>query len=281
MNATGHQPLTVAAAKIRTRRDYRPKAFAAVFAGIIMLGTVVSLLSGQQPSLPAPTAAKITAASSPFAGIKESSTEGRGKLAEVEPPTPKIDPKDPQSDDVKRTLEKAGAQVKAKRYDDAIRTLHQARPLLHKHANAYLLLASALEGKQDFATARDFYEAAIDRNPYLSEAYWGYATTSESLGDLESALGAMRNYLHTEPNPDPQRLKVVQARSAIWEWESQLERGPWGPTKGIPPGFTREELKRDGRGVGIKMPIPATEKADGSTKYEIKHQDKFKLFKPD
>lgn len=275
------EALTTLAPKTRVRRDYRRLALGAVFGGIIVLGAIVSMLTGQSTSAPAPVA-KITAAESPFAGIKESSAEGsRSKLAEVEPPAPQIDPKEPQGDEVNRIFKEAGAQIKTKRYDDAIRTLHEARSQVQKHAESYLLLASALEGKKDYHTARDFYEAAIDRNPYLSEAYWGYATTSESLGDLESALGAMRNYLHTEPNLDRKRLKVAQARSAIWEWESQLERGLWGPTKGIPPGFTREELKRDGRGVGIKMPIPGTENADGSVKYEIKHQDKFQLFKPD
>lgn len=262
----------------RTRRDYRPWALVGVFGGIILLGVVVSMLS--EPSSVSQVAKTVNSKAS-LAGLKEVPGASREKLAEVEPTMPQLDPTDPQGGEVKRVLNEARKQIKAAQFDDAIRSVHEARPLLQKHAEAYLLLGSALEGKKDHAAARDFYEAAIDRNPYLSEAYWGYATTSESLGDLEAALGAMRNYLHTEPNLDPKRLKVAQARSAIWEWEAQLERGPWGPTKGIPPGFSREELKRDGRGVGIKMPIPGTEKSDGSMKYEIKHQDKFKLFEAD
>lgn len=256
----------------RPRRDYRPLAIVAVVSCIVVLGTVLNMLTGQNAPAPKPKAA------ASFAGLDAASADAR-KAVEAEPPQPQ--PQQPPQDEARRVLAEAGKQIKAGRHDDAIRTLHNARPLLQKHAQAYLLLANALEGRKDYATARDFYEAAIDRDPYLSDAYWGYATSSESLGDLEAALGAMRNYLHTEPNPDPQRLKVSQARSAIWEWESQLGRGPWGPTKGIPPGFTREELKRDGRGVGLKMPIPGTEQPDGSTKYEIKHQDKFQLFKPD
>lgn len=262
----------------RTRRDYRPWALAGVFGGIILLGALVSTMMGSSSSFSAATNTKPKAS---LADLKNGPDSSREKLAEVEPTMPQLDPSDPQGGEVKRVLSDARKQIKAAQFDDAIRTVHEARPLLQKHAEAYLLLGSALEGKKDHEAARDFYEAAIDRNPYLSEAYWGYATTSESLGDLEVALGAMRNYLHTEPNLDPKRLKVAQARSAIWEWEAQLERGPWGPTKGIPPGFSREELKRDGRGVGIKMPIPDTEKADGRMKYEIKHQDKFKLFEAD
>lgn len=278
MNSAHSTSLAAATPKTRARRDYRLLALGAVFGGIVLLGAVVSTLMGQTPSA---STDKAVDQKPLLSALKNPTDSGRSQRAEVEPPVPQIDPKDPQGDVVKQILNSAGAQIKTRHYDEAIRTLHEARPLVQKHAESYLLLASALEGKKDYAAARDFFEAAINRNPYLSEAYWGYATTSESLGDLEAALGAMRNYLHTEPNLDRKRLKVAQARSAIWEWESQLERGPWGPTKGIPPGFSREELKRDGRGVGIKMPIPGTEKADGSVKYEIKHQDKFQLFKPD
>jgi hypothetical protein len=140
------------------------------------------------------------------------------------------------------------------------------------------LLGEALEGRRDYAVARDFYVAAIDRDHYLSDAYWGVATSSEQLGELDSAIGAMRSYLHTERDPDPQRLRINQARSAIWEWESKLGRGPWGPTRGIPPGFSADEVKRDGRGVGVKMQLPETLQADGTWKNEIKHADKIKIY---
>lgn len=277
MSQTGSETIVV-----RKRRDYRPMALAAVFGCIVLLGGLVSMLTGNSPSVPVEAAATTKPSpSSPFASLKDAPTGKSVKLAEVEPPAPKIDPKDPQGSEARRLLNEAATQIKAKRYEDAIRMLHEARPLLQKHAQAYLLLGRALEGRKDYATARDFYEAAIDRDPFMSEAYWGYATTSESLGDLEAAMGGMRNYLHTEKNRDPGRLKIVQARSALWEWEAQLGRGPWGPTKGVPPGFTREELKRDGRGVGIKMPLPETATPDGRMKYEIKHQDKFQLYKPD
>jgi tetratricopeptide (TPR) repeat protein len=140
------------------------------------------------------------------------------------------------------------------------------------------VLGRALEGKGDYATARDFYNAAIDRDPALSDAYWGFATTSEKLNDLPSALGAMRSYLHTEPDADPYRRRIAQARSAIWEWESKLGRGAWGKTKGLPPGFTEAELRRDGRGVGVKIPIEGTENAAGVSRYEIKSADKIQIY---
>jgi tetratricopeptide (TPR) repeat protein len=190
-----------------------------------------------------------------------------------------IEPTQPDASTIRQKLKEASDLIRAKRHDDAIRHLNQSREQLKDAPQTYLVLGRALEGKRDYAAARDFYNAALERNPALSDAYWGYATSSESLGDLPSALGAMRSYLHTESDADPYRKRIAQARSAIWEWESRLGRGPWGATKGIPPGFTEAELKRDGRGVGVKMPVGAPENPDGVTKYEIKSADKIEIYK--
>lgn len=177
-------------------------------------------------------------------------------------------------------LKQAAVAIDAKRFDDAIGILNSGVPLLKEQPEAYVSMGNALLGKRDFATARDFMKAAIDRNPMYADAYFGYAVASEALEELDSALGAMRSYLHTEKNPDPYRLKVAQARAAIWEWEARLGRGEWGPTMGIPPGFTKEELKRDGKGVAVKMPIPGSEGPDGQMKYEIKSAKHIPTFKP-
>lgn len=184
----------------------------------------------------------------------------------------------PNGDFARQKLREASDLIRSRRHDDALRHLTAVRDQLKDVPQTYLVLARALEGKKDYATARDFYKAAIDKDPFMSDAYWGYATSSESLGDLPSALGAMRSYLHTEPDADPYRRRIAQARSAIWEWESKLGRGAWGATKGLPPGFTEAELRRDGRGVGVKMPIPGTENATGVSRYEIKSADKIQVY---
>lgn len=177
-----------------------------------------------------------------------------------------------------KVLADARRLIVGRRFDEALATLDEARELLKPRAEAYLLMGKALEGKRDFGVARDFYNAALERDPWLSDAHWGYATTSEALGDLESALGGMRSYLHTETDPDPKRLRVNQARSAIWEWETRLGRGPWGPTRGIPPGFVESDLKRDGRGVGVKWPRLETLQPDGRMKSEIKSAEKIQIY---
>lgn len=178
-------------------------------------------------------------------------------------------------------LAQAEKMIEAGRFADAVEQIDRAGPLAPDNPRAYEQMGRALQGTGDAAGARFFYERAIDLDPRFADAYFGFASASEDLGDLEAALGGMRSFLHVVDNPDPYRLKVARARSAIWEWESQLGRGPWGPTRGIPPGFTAEEVKRDGRGVGAKMQRPETVRPDGTMEFEIKAGDRFpELFKP-
>lgn len=279
MNADIHATPPARAGK----RDYRKPALAFAIVGTLALGYLLSLMPGREaPTVTAPTT---TASPKPadFSSLPATPAQLERAAAELllEPaPSGNAKDLDPKTTESNKTLNEAKEQIRAKRYDDAIRSLAQAREKIQQNPQSYVLMARALEGRKDFDTARDFYKAAIDKDPYLADAYFGFATASEAMGDLEAAIGGMRNFLHVQPNPDPQKLKIVQARSAIWEWESQLGRGPWGPTKGVPPDFTADQIKRDGRGVGIKMQVPGTKQANGTSKYEIKHQDKFQIFEP-
>jgi tetratricopeptide (TPR) repeat protein len=250
------------------RKDYRRLAFASLVAVIMGLGYLVKLLPGRGiEASRQPTATDRTA----FAGLREVSPELRAPHAEA----PEMPKPDGQGDELKNALKQAESLNTAGKYDDAIKTMNRVRPLAGNSARAYLQLGRALQGKGDHATARDFFTKAIDLDPTLAEAYFDHATASESLGDLETALGGMRSFLHLVKNPDPYRLQVAQARSAIWEWEAKLGRGPWGPTKGIPPGFTADEIKRDGKGTAVKMPKPETLRPDGTMDYEIKAGNHF------
>lgn len=263
----------------RKRRDKRPLALLIVIAGTALFGYLISVM----PHGGVDTAPRAVARKAQLSVLPPASADAPKAVQEsvpAEAPREEPEPRDPAAAHASKVMKDAEAQIRVKKYDEAIRVLHAAHESLKTNPKAYLLLGRALEGKKDYDVARDFYAAAIDRDVLLADAYFGFATASESLGDLEAAIGGMRNFLHVQPNADFNKLKIAQARSAIWEWEAKLGRGDWGPTKGIPPGFTEDELKRDGRGVGIKMPIPGTQQPDGSMKYEIKHQEKFKLFKP-
>lgn len=251
----------------RGTRDLRwPVATASVVI-VAVMGYLISVLPGRSVD---------TDATSPFAALAAIQAKlGIGETRPEAAPDAQATALPPRA---RKALDEAGKQLEQKQFDRAIATLNAARTDLKDAARAYEMIGRALEGKQDFATARDFFTAAIDRDPVLSDAYWGVATSSEALGDLEAAIGAMRSYLHTEPDKDPERLRIAQARSALWEWEARLGRGPWGPTKGIPPGFTAEDIRRDGRGVAVRMQVPGTEQADGRLRAEIKHADKKQIF---
>lgn len=245
--------------------DYRLLAFAVVLAVIGGLGYLVKQVPGRGVDV------SITPEQSAFEGLQDGILKPPKQIDE----RPVETAADAQGGELGSALKRAVAQIGDGKHDDAIRTLNNVRPLAGDSAQAYHLLGLALLGKREYATARDFLARAIDLDPTLALAYFDHASASEGLGDLESALGGMRSYLHLEKDNDPYRLKIAQARSAIWEWEAKLGRGPWGPTKGIPPGFTADEIKRDGKGTGIKMQKPETLRSDGTMEYEIKSGERF------
>ena len=273
-------------AQPREVRDYRRGAILAVPFSIALIATLVSLMPGRGVESGNPhSAASPFPSVAPHAPANFRTDESR----EAEPASGtglKIDPgKDAAGhvSEVRRaTLDSlntlAREALKRGLPEQAADSLLKAMFLVPEDAEAFHLMGDVMMQRGRFAEAREYYEGAIDRDPLRAEAYFGHAEASEAMGDLESALGGMRSYLHVVADKDPFRLKVAQARSAIWEWESRLGRGPWGPTQGIPPGFTAAELRRDGKGVGVKMPIPGTADENGVTKYEIKHADKIRMF---
>lgn len=250
------------------RRDVRGIAIAVVGIAIALLGYAVTLLPAQQRVTTATEAREIRR-NTVFEGLAAAAA---GRRAEQE-----ADGSSTNSGE-HELLADARRDLEATDYDKALAKLNAARPRIQHLPESYLLVGLALLGKNDYATALDFFNAAIDRDPGLAEGYFGYAVAAEGLGDIEAALSGMRSFLHLQSNPDPYRLKVAQARSAIWEWEAQLGRGAWGPSRGIPPGFTADELRRDGRGAGTKIPIPGTTDEKGFSRYTIKHSDHIKTF---
>lgn len=138
---------------------------------------------------------------------------------------------------IEERFQQALAMLHAKQYDFAIKALHRVIELAPKMPEAYVNMGYALIGKEDFKAAADFFNAAIELKPYQANAYWGLAISMEQLGELEAALGAMRTFIHLSPPNDPFLRK---ARSALWEWESTLKRGPL-------PEAEQEWIKRRGQ----------------------------------
>lgn len=263
------------------RRDYRPLALLVVVTAVLAIGVAVEFLPGR--GVDAATMIKQGSISAP-AGLNELREITPSQTQQSEPAENAPDSSNatttPRNKEINELLRSAEKSIRAGRYDEAIAVVNQAGPLNPEHAPTYLTMGHALAGKRDYEQARRYYEAAINFDPLYADAYFAHAAASEQLNDLETALGGMRSFLHTVKDPDPYRLQVAQARSAIWEWEAKLGRGEWGKTGGIPPGFTAAELRRDGKGMGTKMPVPNSTDSDGLSQYEIKTSDKFDLVKP-
>ena len=157
-------------------------------------------------------------------------------------------------------FQQALAMLHAKQYDFAIKALHRVIELAPKMVEAYVNMGYALIGKQDFKAAADFFNAAIELKPYQANAYWGLAVASEQQGELEAALGAMRTFIHLSPPNDP---FLRQARSALWEWESSLKRGPL-------PEAEKEWIKRRGAEWQERNSLDADAPAAKDRKIELK-----------
>jgi len=128
-----------------------------------------------------------------------------------------------QPSEVEVRFQQAVVMLHAGEYDNAVTALHRVMELSPRMPEAYVNMGFALFGLERYKAANDFFQAATDIRPYQGNAYWGMAISLEKLGDLEGALGAMRTYIHLAPPNDPY---VTRARSALWEWETTLKRGP-------------------------------------------------------
>lgn len=132
-------------------------------------------------------------------------------------------PSDERLAELDARFQQAVMMLHAQRYDDAMVALHRVLQLSPRLPEAHANMGYALLGLEDYEGAYGFFSSATDLEPYLGNAYWGLAVTLEKLGDLEGALGAMRIYIHLAAPDDPY---VRRARSALWEWDTRLARGP-------------------------------------------------------
>jgi tetratricopeptide (TPR) repeat protein len=285
--------------KKSTRRDIRLKVFALFVLLVVASSALVNWLSNSARSLPhsqdeqQASGNSLTNDALPLNHRYQRTTNDASALAsepQEEPvwknDEPWVDPAtDPQAHqqqakklEADQRFNQALAMLHAKRYPEAIVALERMQELLPDNPDVFVNIGYALLGLEQYQAAFIHFDKAMDLNPAQANAYYGAAMAMEGMGDLEGALGGMRSYLHLSQDKPMSNLYVARARSAIWEWESRLGRGPWGPTKGIPPGFTAQELKRDGKGVAVKMPLPETMDEDGMMQYEIRSADKIEIF---
>ena len=126
-------------------------------------------------------------------------------------------------DELTLRFQQAVVMLHAGKFDDAVVALHRVIELSPRMPEAYVNMGFALFGLQRYRAAHDFFMTATNLNSYQANAYWGLAVVYEKLNDLPAALGAMRTFIHLSRPGNPY---LRRARSALWEWESRLKRGP-------------------------------------------------------
>jgi tetratricopeptide (TPR) repeat protein len=133
--------------------------------------------------------------------------------------------------EMRERFDQAVLMLHAKQYEHAVTALHRVLELAPAMPEAHVNMGYALLGQQRSDAARGFFEAAIELKREQANAYYGLALAHEQSGDLESALGSMRAYLHLSRTDDAHRTR---ARSALWEWEGRLGRRAAGAAASQP-----------------------------------------------
>jgi tetratricopeptide (TPR) repeat protein len=173
---------------------------------VAVLATALVMMATQ------PDLARLSAAAVAARGWVELGTQGKQAAL-----------RDPRLAEIDMRFQQGVMMLHAKHYDEAVTAFHRVLQLSPRLVDAHVNMGYALLGLQRDQAARDFFLTAIDLRPYQGNAYWGLATALENMGDLPGALGAMRTYIHLAPADDPY---VRRARAALWEWDTQLARGP-------------------------------------------------------
>jgi tetratricopeptide (TPR) repeat protein len=118
-------------------------------------------------------------------------------------------------------FDQAVVMLHARQYEHAATALQRVLELAPELPEGRVNLGYALLGLRRADAARAAFLSAVALRTEQANAYYGLALAEEQRQDYESALGAMRSYLHLAPADAAHR---VRARAALWEWEAKLGR---------------------------------------------------------
>jgi tetratricopeptide (TPR) repeat protein len=127
----------------------------------------------------------------------------------------------PAATGVGELFELAVERMQQRDYQAALQIWHRVLLESPENPQVKVNMGFTLIELGNYAAAGDFLRSAIEQNPYQANAYYGLALISEQAGDLETALGAMRSYIHLA-GPDQDERFVRRARAALWEWGERL-----------------------------------------------------------
>jgi len=124
------------------------------------------------------------------------------------------------SGELHERFQQAAVMLHAGQNEYALAALQRVLELAPQMPEAHVNAGFALVELRQPALAAEHFQTAIELRPAQANAYYGLALVYESVGDLTSALGAMRTYTHLSP-PDAPHLR--RALAAIWEWQRQRD----------------------------------------------------------
>lgn len=114
----------------------------------------------------------------------------------------------------------------ARRYDMALTALHRVLELSPRLPEAHLNMGYALYGLGNYKAALDFFNTAIELEPYTANPYYGLAEASAKMGDYGMAVGAMTSYLHLRKDAKQDDPFVTKGRQMLEAWRGQLPNRP-------------------------------------------------------
>jgi Flp pilus assembly protein TadD len=124
-----------------------------------------------------------------------------------------------RSAEVHRRFDDAVAMLQARDYNGAVTGFQRVLELAPDLPEAHVDMGYALLGLGRAKEALDSFDGATALRPDQANAYYGMALAYEASGDLATATGAMRSYLHLARNESEAHLR--RARAALWEWEAR------------------------------------------------------------
>ncbi len=202
-----------------------------VSAAIVMLmmredpaqrGMAMVLERPASSSLPTQASALPVDVGSNGAASEQSAPEIASEQQQTVPAAP-LSAEEKRIAEITTRFEQGVVMLHAKEFEHAATAFHRVMELSPRMPEVYVNMGYAKLGQALPREALVFFETATRLKPEQANAYWGMAVALESSGDLAGALGAMRTFLHLSPGNDN---FARRARSALWEWEETLARGP-------------------------------------------------------
>jgi len=165
----------------------------------------------------------------------------------------------PEAREVSIRFEQAIGMLHLGQYEYALVALHEVLKLAPEMPETHVNMGFALFGLQRNREAWNFFNTATLLRPEQANAHFGMALALEAEDQLAPAIEAMVAYLHLEKQ-ESKHTRLAQA--AVWEWQARQGNGPWGETRGVPPGYTEEQIRRnlgDGKHKMLVNPVQSPE----------------------